>query len=142
VCRAIGRAELIHDPRYSTVEARSENGAEVVALLDEALGSKDLAEWEVLFREQGVVWGPIPTIDRVAADPQMKASGVFAELEHPQLGRLPTVSSPLNVQGAVKEKPEVAPEVGEHSREILRSLGYEDTAVEELIRRGTTAVTR
>jgi crotonobetainyl-CoA:carnitine CoA-transferase CaiB-like acyl-CoA transferase len=138
VCRAIGRTELINDSRYATAEARSQHTAEVVALLDEAIGSKDLDEWEVLFREQGVVWGPIPTVDRVATDPQMKANGVFSELEHPQLGSIPTVSNPINIEGATKEKPRMAPGVGEHSREILRSLGYEDEAIEELILRGCT----
>jgi len=139
VCRAIGCPELIHDPRYATAEARSERSEEIVALLDEAIGSREMAEWDALFRKEGVVWGPIPTMERVAADPQMKANGVFAELEHPQLGRIPTVSSPLNVQGVAKEKPGAAPEVGEHSREILRSLGYGDAAIETLLRRGGAA---
>jgi len=138
ICRAIGRTELIDDPRYATMEARTEHNQEVVAILDEAIGRKDMAEWEVLFREQKVIWGLIPTMDRVAIDPQMKANGVFAELEHPQHGHLQTVSSPLNIQGIAKEKPKPAPAVGEHSREILHSLGYEDAAIEELMRRGVT----
>ncbi len=139
VCRAIGRPELIDDPRYATAGARSQHSGEVVALLDEAIGSRDMAEWDLLFREEGVVWGPIPTMERVAVDPQMRANGVFTEMNHPQLGAIPTVSSPLNVQGVAKEKPVAAPEVGEHSREILRSLGYEDAAIEELILRGCAA---
>jgi crotonobetainyl-CoA:carnitine CoA-transferase CaiB-like acyl-CoA transferase len=141
ICRAIGRPELIDDPRYATAEARSRNTQEVVALLDEAIGGRDMAEWQLLFREQGIVWGPIPKMEQVAADPQMAANGVFAEIEHPRLGAIPTVNNPLNVQGVTKEKPIMAPEVGEHSREILRSLGYEDAAIEELILRGcvTTA---
>jgi crotonobetainyl-CoA:carnitine CoA-transferase CaiB-like acyl-CoA transferase len=139
VCRAIGRTELIEDPRYDTAAARSQHTEEVVALLDEAIGSKDLDEWKVLFREEGVIWGLIPTIDRVAVDSQMRANGVFSELEHPQLGNILTVSNPLNVQGRTKENPRMAPEVGEHSREILRSLGYEETAIDEMILRGCTA---
>lgn len=142
ICRAIGRQELIDDPRYATAEARSQNSEEVVALLDEAIGGRDMDKWELLFRQQGIVWGPIPKMEQVAADPQMAANGVFTEFEHPRLGAIPTVSSPLNVQGVAKEKAVMAPEVGEHSREILRSLGYEDAAVEEMIRRGCVGVTR
>ncbi len=138
ICRAIGRTELIDDPRYATAEARTEHNQEVVAILDEAIGRKDMAEWEILFGEQKVIWGLIPTMERVAADPQMKANGVFAELDHPQHGSLQTVSSPLNIQGLAKEKPKPAPAVGEHSREVLRSLGYEDAAIEELVLRGVT----
>jgi crotonobetainyl-CoA:carnitine CoA-transferase CaiB-like acyl-CoA transferase len=135
ICRAIGHAELIDDPRYATAEARSRHSGEVVALLDEAIGSRDMAEWDLLFRQQGVIWGPIPTMEQVAADQQMLSNGVFAELEHPQLGRISTVSSPLNLQGVVKEKARIAPEVGEQTREILSSLGYEDAAIEELLLR-------
>jgi len=133
ICRAIGRTDLIDDPRYATAQARFENGGEVVALLDEALATKDMAEWQARFDEHSVIWGPIPTIDRVAADAQMKANGVFAEFDHPQLGSVPTVNSPINVNGVAKEKPKLAPEIGQHSLEILRMLGYEDGAIQDLI---------
>jgi len=142
LCRAIGRPGLIDDPRYSTVEARSQHSEEIVALLDEAIGGKGMPEWAALFRVEGVVWGPIPAMERVAADPQMKANGVFTEFVHPQLGMLTTVSSPLNVQDVAKEPPRAAPEVGEHSREILRALSYSEAAIEELISRGCTTALR
>jgi formyl-CoA transferase len=142
ICRAIGRPELISDPRYATAAARSQRSPEVVALLDEAIGSKEMSEWAILFREQGVVWGPISTPAQVAADPQMKANNVFIEMDHPQLGRLATVNSPLNVQGIEKIKPAPAPEIGEHSVEILRSLGYEEAAIQDLIARGVTATSK
>jgi len=138
ICRAIGRTELIADPRYATFDARSECNEEVVALLDDAIARKDMAEWAALFHEQDVIWGLIPAMEGVAIDPQMKANGVFAEFEHPEHGSLQTVSSPLNVQGTVKEKPQPSPAVGEHSREVLRSLGYGDAEIETLIERGVT----
>ena len=112
ICRAIERPDLIDDARYVSAEARFENGEQVVALLDEALATKNMAEWQVLFDEHNVIWGPIPTIDRVAQDPQMKANGVFAEFDHPALGAVPTVNNPINVKGVVKEKPKLAPEIG------------------------------
>jgi len=142
ICRAIGRTDLIDDPRYATAQARFENGGEVVALLDEALATKDMAEWQVLFDEQNVIWGPIPTIDRVATDSQMKANGVFAEFDHPKLGSVPTVTNPINVNGVAKEKAQLAPEIGQHTMEILSGLGYEDEAIEELIRREVIAAAR
>ena len=141
ICRAIGHEELISDNRYRTAEARSERSEEVVALLDEAIGGKDMAEWEAIFREQDIVWGTIATMDRVADDPQMKSNEVFAELDHPQHGKIQTVSNPLKVHGAMKKKPKPAPAVGEHSFEILRSLGYCDATIEEMIERGVTMPT-
>jgi crotonobetainyl-CoA:carnitine CoA-transferase CaiB-like acyl-CoA transferase len=136
ICRAIGRTDVIDDPRFATAEARFENGTEVVALLDEAIATKDMAEWQMLFDQHNVIWGPIPTIDRVATDPQMKANGVFAEFDHPQLGSVPTVNNPINVNGITKEKPKLAPEIGQHSQEILRTLGYQDVEIAEMIRSG------
>jgi crotonobetainyl-CoA:carnitine CoA-transferase CaiB-like acyl-CoA transferase len=138
ICRAIGRTDLIEDPRYSTAEARYEN-AEVIALLDEAFATKDMAEWRELFDEHSVIWGPIPTIANVAADAQMKANGVFAEFDHPQLGSVSTINNPINVKGVEKEKPRLAPEIGQHSFEILNGLGYDDGAIRELLLRGVIA---
>ena len=142
ICRAISRTELIDAPGYATAEARSENGGEVVALLDEAFMTKDMAEWQKLFDVHSVIWGPLPKIDRVAADEQMKANGVFATFDHPQLGSVPTVNNPINVNGVVKEKPKLAPEIGQHSIEILSTLGYEDEAIEQLIQSEVIAVAK
>jgi formyl-CoA transferase len=142
ICRAIERTDLIDDPRYATAEARFENGGEVVALLDESLATKDMAEWQMLLDENNVIWGPIPTIDRVANDAQMKANGVFAEFDHPQLGSAATVNNPINVNGIAKEKPKLAPEIGQHSIEILRALGYDDGVIEDLMNRDVIASPR
>jgi crotonobetainyl-CoA:carnitine CoA-transferase CaiB-like acyl-CoA transferase len=141
ICRAISRTELIGDPRYATAEARFEHGEEVVAILDQAFATKEMAEWQRLFDEHSVIWGPIPKIDRVAADDQMKANGVFTSFDHPQLGSVPTVNNPINVNGVVKKKPKMAPEIGQHSIEILSALGYEQEAIEQLIQREVIATT-
>ena len=142
ICRAIERPELIEDPRYASADARFESGEDVVAILDGAFATKNMSEWRVLFDEHSVIWGPIPKIDAVASDEQMKANGVFAEFDHPHLGSVPTVNNPINVSGVPKEKPQLAPEIGEHSIEILRALGYPDEAIEQLIQREVIATTR
>jgi formyl-CoA transferase len=139
ICRAIERAELSDDARFATAGARFEHGAEIVTILDEAFAKKDMAEWQKIFDREGIIWGPIPTIDRVATDEQMRANGVFAEMDHPQLGSVITVNNPINVNGVEKEKPRLAPEIGQHSVEVLRSLGYEESAISDLIQRGVTA---
>jgi crotonobetainyl-CoA:carnitine CoA-transferase CaiB-like acyl-CoA transferase len=139
ICRAIERPDLIDDSRYDTADARFANGEEVVAILDNALAKKTMAEWQVLFDEHQVIWGPIPTIDRVAVDAQMKSNGVFTRFQHPTLGAVPTVNNPINIKDVSKEEPRLAPEIGQHSREILTALGYEDRAIEELIEREVIA---
>ena len=139
ICGAIGRPDLIEDARYATAHARFENGGEVVVLLDEAFAARDMSEWRLLFDEHNVIWGPIPTIDRVATDEQMKANGVFAEFDHPQLGSVPTVNNPINIDGIIKEKPKLAPDVGQHSIEILQTIGYDQSVIDDLIRLGVVA---
>jgi formyl-CoA transferase len=100
-----------------------------------------MQEWQVLFQESDVIWGPIPKIDCVAADEQMKANGVFASFDHPQLGSVPTVNNPININGVAKEKPKLAPEIGQHSIEILSKLGYEEEAIDQLNQREVIATT-
>jgi len=67
---------------------------------------------------------------------------VLLRWDHPQLGSVPTVNNPINIKGVTKEKPKLAPEIGQHSQEILRALGYEDSVIEEMIRSGAIATPR
>jgi len=132
LCRALGNPEIIHDPRFATPELRRENGAQLVAIIDAAVVQKDMAEWKEVFRRNDVIWGPVATTQEAASDPQMEANGVYAEIEP----GLRTVANPLSVAGVEKVKPRLAPGVGQHTVEVLRSLGYTDDAIGELVLRG------
>ena len=132
LCRAIGHAELIDDPRFQTPLLRRSNGPELIAIIDAAIAQKDMAEWKAIFRSHDVIWGPVPTSQQAAHDPQMEATGVFAEIEP----GLRTVMNPLTISGVDKTKPRQAPAVGEHTVEILRSLHYTEDAIRDLLHRG------
>ncbi|HEY6392592.1 MAG TPA: CoA transferase [Bryobacteraceae bacterium] len=132
LCHALGNPDLIHDPRFATPELRRENGADLVAIIDAAVAQKDMAEWREVFRRNDVIWGPVATTQEAASDPQMEANGVYAEIEP----GLRTVANPLTVGGAEKVKPRMAPGVGQHTVEVLRSLGYTDDAISDLVSRG------
>jgi crotonobetainyl-CoA:carnitine CoA-transferase CaiB-like acyl-CoA transferase len=132
LCRALDHSELIDDGRFRTPELRGANAPALIAIIDEAVAYKDMAEWMEIFRRHEVIWAPVLSAMEVAGDPQMEANGVFAEIAP----GLRTVSNPLNVAGAEKVKPRMAPEVGEHTLEVLRSLGYTDEASADLLRRG------
>ncbi|MGH9664548.1 MAG: CaiB/BaiF CoA transferase family protein, partial [Bryobacteraceae bacterium] len=140
LCRALGLEKLAGDARFATPEARRANSPELVATIDRAVAAQDMDVWVRVFREHDVIWGPVPTIEQVIADPQMMANQTFSELDHPALGKLKTVNNPLNIAGVEKAKPRVAPEAGEHTAEVLRELGYSDEAIEELARRGIAKV--
>lgn len=133
LCRATGRADLIADARFATGEARVENAAQLIAILDRALAEKDMEEWEAIFASHELAWSPVSTIEEVARDKQMEANRMFVEMDHPKHGKLKTVNSPLFISDAEKVAPRPAPEVGEHTREILREIGYTEQMIKELL---------
>src|SRR5205807_9686016 len=132
LCNALGRPELVDDPRFLTPELRRSNSAGLVAIIDDIVGARDMAEWVEIFRENDVIWAPVLSTAEVAQDPQMAANGVFAEIAP----GLRTVSNPLNISGVEKVKPLMAPQIGEHTIEILQSIGYSAQAIDELVQRG------
>jgi formyl-CoA transferase len=130
--RALGREDLIDDERFRTPELRQANNTALVGIIDEIVATKDMAEWDQLFRRYEIVWAPVQSMEEAAHDRQMAANGVFDEFGP----GLPTVSSPLQVQGVHKTKPTAAPQVGEHTREVLLSLGYSEAEIADLLQRG------
>jgi formyl-CoA transferase len=132
LCRALDHPELIDDPRFASPELRRANGPELVAIIDTAVAAKDLAEWKEIFRRNDVIWGSVPSTQQAACDPQMEANGVFAEIEP----GLKTVANPLTIAGVEKVKPRMAPEVGEHTVEVLQSVGYDEATIRGLVQRG------
>ena len=140
LCAAIGMPELASKPEYSTQAARAVNATELVALFDREFAKEDMAEWKRRFAQHEVIWGPIPTFHQMPDDEQMQLNGVFTELRDAPGGPLRTVTNPLTVEGSEKVEPKRAPAMGEHSREILREVGYSEEAIAEMARRGVTMV--
>src|SRR5260370_2416508 len=132
LCHALGNPDLVHDPRFATPELRRENGAQLVAIIDAEVAQKAMATWKEIFRRNDVIWGPVATTQEAASDAQMEANGVYAEIEP----GLRTVANPLTLAGVENVKPRMAPGVGQHTVEVLRSLGYTDDAIGDLVLRG------
>jgi crotonobetainyl-CoA:carnitine CoA-transferase CaiB-like acyl-CoA transferase len=136
LCAVLGRAELATDPRFATFAARDENR---VALLDELYAvfrTRSTADWISALEEAGVPVAPVNDIATALADPQVAARSVLAEYEHPVLGTVRQVASPLRVDGEI---PAVARGAfrGEHSADVLRELcGYSVDEVERLMASG------
>ncbi len=139
LCKMLGAPELATDPMFATGESRTEHAAELSAILQSQFESKDIADWRKAFREYDIKWSLLPMIDDVVDDPQMRAAGAFVELEYPGHGTIETINSPVFVSGAEKRKPTAAPEVGAHTREVLRELGYDDELIDAMVRRGIAA---
>lgn len=132
LCRALGREDLIEDDRFRTPQLRRTNSTALVGIIDAIVATKDMSEWAGIFRRYDLTWALMQSNEEAAQDRQMAANGVFDEIAP----GMRTVSSPLQVAGVEKVKPGVSPKVGEHTREILCSLGYNEIEIAELLERG------
>ena len=94
------------------------------------IATRDLEEWAAIFRKYDLVWGPVPSPTEVAHDPQ--AQEIFAEISP----GLKTIKNPLNVEGIEKAPPQMPPAIGEHTQEVLASLGFTSEAITKMIERG------
>lgn len=123
-CSAIGRKELAADPRFHDAAARRENGPALIAIMDEILITKTRAEWGAVFDTEGVFWAPIQTVEDVINDPQAHANGSFVKVDHPTGQRIDMVATPIEFRSTPAQTLTCAPEVGQHTEEILLAAGY------------------
>jgi formyl-CoA transferase len=136
LCRAIGREDLIADPRFATSRARSTNRAEIMEVLMPVTRQKTSEEWIQILNEAGVPCGPIYTIDKTFADPQVKFLEMAQPVHSNALGDLTILGHPVNVNGKRNPLRNAAPELGEHNEEVYTSLGYTKEQLEDLEKRG------
>ncbi len=135
--RAMGRADLIGDPRYETGEARWERKAEVDALLEAWTSQRSKHEAMKILGSAGVPCGACLDTGEVLEDPHLRARDMIVEVQHPVRGSYLTVGNPVKLS-ASPTKIEPAPLLGEHRREILAELGYSDAAITQLEKDGAT----
>ncbi len=124
-CDAVGRPRWRSDERFATYPARKANMSELTDEMDQLFAERTLREWGELFDAHGFIWGPAATVAEFAADPQAEQIGLFPTLETPA-GPIRTVSPPLSIAGADVRPRGPAPEIGQHTAEVLSELGLSD----------------
>ena len=141
VCRAIGRSDLIDDPRYATLGERLKDGrmGELVRLCDGIFATQPMRYWQRTLEEADVPYSVVANFDDVIADRQMAANGVFVEIDDPVLGRVRTVDTPMRIEGQPKVARAPAPRLGEHTREILSEIGLDGREIDSLTQRRVVA---
>ena len=139
-CRAIERPELAADPRFDSNPRRVERREELVPVLEAIFHGRSTAEWLARLHREGVPAAPINTVDRVVKDPQVLLREMVVELEHPTLGTLSTLGTPVKPAGAPAFRPLPPPALGEHTEPVLRDLlGYPSERIDALRRRRVIA---
>ena len=133
---AIGRAELVNDPRFVTQAARREHARVLIGILDETFGKRDWAEWREILESTGVAFGVVGTLDDIAHDRQMRDSGALVPIDDPRAGASLTVGSPIAIDGHDKVPPRLAPDIGEHTIAVLQEAGFVEDEIERLLKCG------
>ncbi len=124
-CRGVERPDLIDDPRFNGgMEALREHAVELIKILDDTLITKTRDEWEKSFRANDVIYGLVQTPMEVTKDPQAIANNIFADVEHPALGKIKMVKQPIDFHQNPVTLKTTAPELGQHTEEILLDIGY------------------
>jgi crotonobetainyl-CoA:carnitine CoA-transferase CaiB-like acyl-CoA transferase len=122
LCRAVGHPEWLDDPRFADARARAVNGVELIAELDEIFASRTLDEWAQIFAsEPDFFWSPVNNIEDVVADEQFHAAGGIVEVPDGE-AIISMVATPADFHGTPWAPRSVAPELGQHTDEVLAEL--------------------
>jgi crotonobetainyl-CoA:carnitine CoA-transferase CaiB-like acyl-CoA transferase len=134
--RAIGRDDLLADARYADFAGRDEHRETLLAELGTTMHTRTTAEWLALIEPAGVPCAPINDVATALRDPQISSRGGLVSYDHPTLGRVRRVASPLRLAGAPREAVP-APRRGADTDAVMRELGgLDDAAIDDLRRRG------
>ena len=134
LAQAIGRPEWATHPDYANYKARLANRDRLTREMDEVLGTATTAEW--LERLSGT--GPVAPgygVAQALDNPFVREQGRIMEAPHPARGKIRTLASPIRCPGEA-EKIGIAPALGEHTRELLRGLGYAEDRIDHLSKSG------
>ncbi len=124
LCRAIGREDLRSDPRFADMAIRRDNAPALVEELDRVFATRTLDEWGEIFDREDVWWAPVNSLGELIEDTTAHEAGVFIDVPGPE-GEIRAVASPAHFYGTPWEPRGYAPELGQHTEEVLLELGYD-----------------
>ena len=130
--RAFERPDLLKDPRFKTPKLRDQNVNERLALVQAELKTKTTAKWLEIFEKEEVPAAPALTRQEMIEHPQVTASEILVEYDHPVAGRLRQTRTAARFEGTPPGPPQGAPRLGEHNTQILMELGLSEDEIIEL----------
>src|SRR5262244_535302 len=132
LCEALGTEPLLEDPRFKTAPERSKNRKALNAELEKAMASKTSAEWVELLNAKGVPSGPILNIKETFENEQVQHLGLAVPVKHHALGEMPLQRPPATLSRTPASVRTAAPDIGEHTDEILGELGFSAADIAQL----------
>ncbi|HYO49837.1 MAG TPA: CoA transferase [Chloroflexia bacterium] len=121
-CLAIERPDLLADPRFATNHARVEHRATLVPMLEAIFRTRTTDEWVALCAGADVPAGPVNTVDRALNSPQALARDMVRSVDHPGIGPVRMVASPMKLESTPPSIRRHPPMLGEHTEEVLREV--------------------
>ncbi|MFC2003903.1 CoA transferase, partial [Chloroflexota bacterium] len=123
-CRVMGIQELEKDPRFESMEIRSQNAEALISILDNLFATKPRDEWMKIMETEDLIYGAVQTPTEAADDPQMLQNDYIVDWEHPTYGHGKVVGFPWKFSETPASLRRPVPELGEHTEETLLELGY------------------
>lgn len=130
--------QSLKDSKYATNPQRVEQRAELIPLLEEVFQMKTVKEWIEIFEEAKIPCGPINKMSDILNDPHMYEREMVVEKDHPTLGAIKMLGTPVKFSRTPGEIKTVPPQLGEHTTEILSSLGYSEEEIKSLYESNVT----
>lgn len=123
-CQAVAMPELEHDERFANGLSRAVNILDLYKLLDDKFIAKTTAEWIDVLEAHDMICAPVQDYDGLMADTQARENGYLVDVEHPIAGSMTVVGQPWKFSDTPATIAAAAPELGQHTEEILLDLGY------------------
>jgi len=139
LCKALGHEDWATDPDYRDDEQRIRNREELSARIEKVMVKRPRAYWLSLLEDHEVPCGPINDYAEVFADPHIKARELVVETDHPTLGRIKTLGTPVKLSETPFTPGRPAPRLGEHTDEVLCEAGFSRDEITVLRRTGAVA---
>jgi crotonobetainyl-CoA:carnitine CoA-transferase CaiB-like acyl-CoA transferase len=133
IAETLGHPEWKTDPRFETNSVRLQHNDVLAAEIEAVLAAHTTDHWIAAFDAAGVPAGPVNSIEQALTHPQAIAREMVVETEHPTAGRVKGVGHPVKFASLPRPEPKAAPELGQHSVQVLKEFGFTDVEIDSLI---------